>query len=287
MKPKTLIITGYGLNCEDETAYTFELAGANPEKVHVTDILSGDKKLEDYQILAFIGGFCDGDHLGAGTVQASRFRHRLSDDLQKFIADEKLIIAICNGFQTAVKMGILPGLDNDYKTQKVTLTTNDSGVFEDRWVYMKVNTESPCIWTKGIEGLFLPVRHGEGKFFSQEKEFGYIGVPITEYLDKKVEVDVNIKPVIDMLVEANLVVCQYSDSDLNPTMQYPANPNGSLESIAGICDPSGRIFGIMPHPEAYNSPYNHPFWTRLKTQGKMPTEGEGVQIFRNAVEYLK
>ena len=263
MKPKTLIITGYGLNCEDETNYVFELAGAKPEKVHVSEIIDRDKKLKDYQILALIGGFCDGDDLGAGTVQAARFRHTFSDDLQEFIADDKLIIAICNGFQTAVKMGILPGLDNDYRAKKVTLTTNDSGVFEDRWVYLKVNQKSPCVWTKGIDNLFLPVRHGEGKFFTQDE------------------------PLIEKLSEQNLVVCKYTGPDLKATMEYPANPNGSLESIAGICDPSGRIFGLMPHPEAYHSPYNHPFWTRLKTEGRLPKEGEGVQIFRNAVKYFE
>lgn len=262
MKPKTLIITGYGLNCEDETAYVFDLAGAQPEKVHISDITSRDKRLEDYQILAFIGGFCDGDHLGAGTVQAARFRHAFSDDLQKFISDGKLIVAICNGFQTAVKMGILPGLDGDYKDKKATLTNNDSGIFEDRWVYMKVNQNSPCVWTKGIEKLFLPVRHGEGKLVAQHS-------------------------LVRRLLNENLVVCQYTDEKFNPTMKYPLNPNGSLESIAGICDPSGKILGLMPHPEAYWSPYNHPFWTRLKADGKMPKEGEGVQIFRNGVNYVK
>jgi phosphoribosylformylglycinamidine synthase len=262
-EPKALIITGYGLNCEDETEHVFQLAGAQPEKVHVSEIIAGDKKITDYQILAFIGGFCDGDHLGAGTVQASRFRHKLADDLAKFIDNGRLIIAICNGFQTAVKMGILPADDGDYRKKTATLTTNDSGIFEDRWVYLRVNTESPCIWTKSIERLYLPVRHGEGKFFTQD-----------EFL-------------LDRLFDKNLFVCQYADPDLKPTMEYPANPNGSLEAIAGICDPSGRIFGLMPHPEAYWSPYNHPSWTRLKIEGKMPEEGEGVQIFRNAVRYFE
>ncbi|MEA3514293.1 MAG: phosphoribosylformylglycinamidine synthase subunit PurQ [Nanoarchaeota archaeon] len=263
--PKALIITGDGLNCEDETKYAFNLAKAEPKLVHITNILDGDYKINDAQMLAFIGGFANGDHLGAGTVQAVRFRHKLWDDLQEFIEKKKPIIAICNGFQTAVNMGILPGIDQDYRKRSVTLMTNDSGVFEDRWVYLKANPDSPCIWTKGIKKLFAPVRHGEGKFYTHEEGM------------------------IDNLFENNQVVLQYAGRNfVRPTMDYPLNPNGSLESIAGICDETGTIFGLMPHPEAYLHAHNHPDWTYLKAIGKkLPKEGQGVKIFRNAVKYVK
>lgn len=282
MRPKALIITGYGLNCEDETARAFELAGAQPEKVHIGEIIRREKSLTDYQMLALIGGFCDGDHLGAGTVQANRFRHSLSDDIQEFIGKENdgLVIAICNGFQTAVKMGILPGLTADgpkhpdYTARTATLTTNDSGQFVDRWVYLKFN--GSCIWTRNIDTMFLPVRHGEGKFFSQKKVSLYPELP-----------DQPKEDLIEVLKKKGQIVCQYADPQFNPTMEYPFNPNGSLESIAGICDPTGAIFGLMPHPEAYHSPFNHPFWTKLKAQGELPKEGEGIKIFRNAVEYFE
>ncbi|MFC1521158.1 phosphoribosylformylglycinamidine synthase I [Elusimicrobiota bacterium] len=261
-KPKVLILTGNGLNCEEETSFAFEIAGAASDKVHLSDLLSGEKKLSDYKILAFIGGFSFGDHLGAGTVQAVKFKHGLRDDMDKFIQKEGLVIGICNGFQTLVKLGLLPGFDNDYKTQRATLTVNDSCRFEDRWVHMKVNPDSKCVFTKGIEQLFLPVRHGEGKFFAQDDEL------------------------IQKLFSQKQVVAQYTDDAGDPTDKYPANPNGSLEAIAGICDPTGKIFGIMPHPEGYLAPHNHPSWTRLKAQGKFPKQGEGVQIFKNAIKYF-
>ena len=264
-KPKALIITGDGLNCEDETKYAFELAKAEPKLVHITNILDCDYNINDAQMLALIGGFTNGDHLGAGTVQAVRFRYKLRDDLQKFIEKKKPIIAICNGFQTAVNMGILPGINQDYRKRSVTLMANDSGVFEDRWVYLRANQDSPCIWTKGIKQLFVPVRHGEGKFYTPEED------------------------VIDKLFENNQVVLQYTGKNfVRPTQDYPLNPNGSLESIAGVCDETGTIFGLMPHPEAYLHPHNHPDWTYHKAIGKkLPKEGQGVKIFKNAVKYVK
>ena len=272
-KAEVLIITGDGLNCEQETAYAFELAGLNPNLVHFTDLLDGDKSLSDYQILAFIGGFSNGDHLGAGTVQAARFKHKLGEDLSRFIQKRKPIIGICNGFQTIVKMGILPGRvpgfigdsGTDSWTRTATIMTNDSGKFEDRWVYLRLNPDSPCIWTNGIEKLFLPVRHGEGKFFMNEPDL------------------------ISRLFMKAQVVAQYTDSRYSrPVMDYPLNPNGSLEAIAGICDETGAIFGLMPHPEAYLFPYNHPSWTRDTAPGKdLPPEGQGGAVFRNAADYLK
>ncbi|MBA7667740.1 Phosphoribosylformylglycinamidine synthase subunit PurQ [subsurface metagenome] len=264
-KLKSLVITGDGLNCEEETREAYKIVEAEPYLIHITDFLDGNANINDYHILNFIGGFANGDHLGAGTVQAVRFRHKLREQLQEYIDSGKLVIGICNGFQTIIKMGILPGMDGDYTSRTATLMTNDSGKFEDRWVYLKANKDSPCIWTKGIDNLFIPVRHGEGKFFTLEDEL------------------------ISRLFNDEQIVLQYSDKSFeNPTMEYPLNPNGSLNAIAGICDSTGRIFGLMPHPEAYLYPYNHPSWARDVSLGKkLQKEGQGVQVFRNAVEYVK
>jgi phosphoribosylformylglycinamidine synthase len=153
--PRALVITGDGLNCERETAEALRLAGAVPELVHVSDV--PERGLEDFRILVLIGGFSNGDHLGAGTVQASLFRHRLRRPLERFVAEGRLVLGVCNGFQTLVKMGLLPGADWE---RTATIMANDSGRFEDRWVHLTVDPASPCLWTRGLRRLYLPVRHG-------------------------------------------------------------------------------------------------------------------------------
>jgi len=161
MNPRVLILYGYGINCDNETQYGFELAGAEAEKVHINQLISSEKRLKDYQILAIPGGFSFGDDIGAGKVLATKIKYNLTGEFSEFIKNGKLIIGICNGFQVLVKLGILPD---------VTLSFNDSGRFEDRWVYLKINQKSPCIWTRGIETIYLPFRHDEGKFiFRNEK----------------------------------------------------------------------------------------------------------------------
>ena len=265
-KPLVLIITGDGLNCERETAWAFSRAGAQCDLVHIGDILNRARRLGEYDALAFIGGFSNGDHLGAGTVQASRFRHRLKGDLQECIDRRRPIIGICNGFQTLVKMGILPGSPAEAEGWRriATIMANDSGKFEDRWVHLTVDPGSPCIWTRGLKRLFLPVRHGEGKFFMADREQ------------------------TALLESNNLVVARYATPEGEPTQEYPENPNGSQGAIAAVCDPSGLIFGLMPHPEGFISPYQHPSWTRDTALGRpLPREGEGLAVFRNAVTYLE
>ena len=239
------------------------MVGAKVDKIFLKDLTEKPSMLEGYQILAMIGGFSFGDHIAAGKVLANIYKFRLGEEVQQFIEDGKLIFGECNGFQVLVKAGFLPGFDGDYRTQRVTLTYNDSGVFEDRWVRLRVNPNSSCVFTKGIEELYLPVRHGEGKFV------------VGGSLDLR------------KLWEGNQIVLQYVDMRGLPTMDYPQNPNGSVEAIAGICDPTGRVFGKMPHATAYISPYNHPSWTREKVDGVLLKEGEGVKIFRNAVEYVR
>lgn len=255
LRPKTIVLTGYGINCDLETAYAFKLAGAEVRRVHLNDLIWGRDSLKNYQILALPGGFSFGDDIASGKVLANKIKYNLGEQIREFVGDGKLVIGICNGFQVMVKMGLLPCPDY---TQTLTLTFNDSGRFEDRWVYLKVNGKSPCIYTKNIEKLYLPVRHGEGKLIPKNQE------------------------ALNKLHEKNNIVLQYVDEKGN-LAGYPFNPNGSIDSIAGICDTSGRILGMMPHPEAYLHRTNHPRWSREN----LPEEGMGVQIFRNAVEYAE
>lgn len=269
-KSKALVPTGFGLNCDKETKYSLEVAGFSVDKIHLNDLYDKKFNLGDYHILLFIGGFEHGDELGAGVVWANNFKDYLGKDLLKFIEDGKLIMGICNGFQAVVKMGVLPGLDNNYNNRTVSVTYNDSGNFRDQWVSLKINQDSNCVWTKGIDYIDFPIRHGEGKVLTMDNE-------VRERLKKE-----------------NLIVMQYClwQTQELADGKFPDNPNGSLDDIAGISDPTGRILGLMPHPEGYNNFTNHPLWTRqkyeLNKQSKKPdSEGLGIKIFRNAKEYVQ
>jgi phosphoribosylformylglycinamidine synthase len=212
----------------------------------------------DYQIMAFVGGFSWADDHGAGVVQAVRMKTNIGDKILEFIARGNLIIGICNGFQAVVNLGLLPGFDHDYQTRSLALTYNDCGNFRNDWVTLNINPNSACIFTRGLDNIELPVRHGEGKFFSDP-------------------------PGLDRLIKDDQVVLRYALPDGRPAEgQYPFNPNGSLYDIAGICDPSGRIFGLMPHPEAYNHFTNHPDWTSID-----PGPTVGIRMFQNAVAYFQ
>lgn len=266
---RALVLTGYGLNCDNETAYALELAGAEAERVHINALIEGSSSLADFQILVFGGGFSWGDDHGAGVVQAIRMKTNIGDQLREFVAGGNLVIGICNGFQTLVNIGLLPGLDGDYQARSVALVNNDCGNFRDQWVHLQVETESPCVFTRGISRLELPVRHGEGKFYADPA-------------------------VIERLVRGNQVALRYARPDGNPAGgAFPDNPNGSIQDIAGICDTTGRVFGLMPHPEAFNHWTNHPDAFRKGSAvadefddgGKGTTPG--IQVFTNAVSYLE
>ncbi len=271
---KALVLTGYGLNCDYETDFSLKSAGADSHRVHINELISGNKdgvqiRLSDYQILVFGGGFSWADDHGAGVLMASKLKHHLGEDIEKFIQDGNLIIGICNGFQCLVNLGLLPGFGGQYRERRVALTYNDSGNFINTWVRLKVNPASPSVFTKGLIDLEFPVRHGEGKFYASDET-------------------------IDQLFKSNQVVLQYADENgKEADCAWPLNPNGSLRDIAGICDPTGRVFGLMPHPEAFNHFTNHPDWTRKKQElarqgeGALQEEGEGINIFRNAVNYIK
>lgn len=274
-KVKVITISGNGTNCEMETAFAFKLAGAEvSDIVHISRIIYGEVKLDDYHILALAGGFLDGDDLGAAKAMANRLKfseiketgEMLIESILKFVSEKKLILGICNGFQLMVKLGLLPAINETYGTQSTTITYNDSGRFEDRWVYLRVNEKSPSVFTRGIENLYLPVRHGEGKFVAEDK-------------------------VLDEMDKGNLITFRYADENYDSTMEYPKNPNGSYRSIAGISDESGRLMALMPHPEGHISFTQHPRWTREETRkgrgGPMGDVGEGILLFKNGVEYIR
>jgi phosphoribosylformylglycinamidine synthase I len=265
---KALVLTGFGLNCDYETAYALQLAGAAADRVHINALIDGSARLDGYRILVFGGGFGWGDDHGAGVIQAVRMKTRLGDQLIRFVGGGNLVIGICNGFQALVNLGLLPGFDGDYRTRSVALTYNDCGNFRDDWVALAVNPQAPCVFTRGMAHIELPIRHGEGKFYADPA-------------------------VIERLVNGNQVVLRYAGPDGHPAQgRFPHNPNGSVQDIAGICDPTGRVFGLMPHPEAYNHPTNHPLWTRQKQrtlrgeETEPPEPAPGVRVFINAVEYL-
>jgi len=255
-KASALILTGFGINCDYETQFAFELAGAQADRVHLNDLAADRDLFGRYNIMAVPGGFSFGDDIASGRVLANRMRHTLGDEIRRFVDEGKLVIGICNGFQVLAKMGILPGFDGGTR-QQVTVAFNDSGKFEDRWVNLEQDKKSKCVFTKGIDHITLPVRHGEGKFIPGDDA------------------------TLERLRKEGCVVFRYIAPNGGKAL-YPYNPNGSVDDIAGICDPTGRILGMMPHPEGYLHRTNHPRWTRTN----LPKEGAGRAIFENAVRYV-
>jgi len=258
-KPRALVLTGYGINTDYETAHAFGLPGVGGDgvRVHLNDLMAAPKMLRDYQMLVIPGGFSFGDDISAGIVLATKLRYRLAEPLSKFLRDGKLVIGICNGFQALVRLGLLPAMSQDWR-QDATLTANDSGKFEDRWVYLQINPACLSPFVQDIDRCYLPVRHGEGKFVPRSLE------------------------ILQQLQQQQLIAARYWTPH-GEAASYPWNPNGSVDDIAAVCDPSGRVFGIMPHPEAYTHRVQHPRWTREA----LPEEGMGVQIFRNAVSFAR
>ena len=252
-KIKALVIRAPGTNCDGEAVFAFELAGAVAERVHVNQLVRKEVKLSDYHVLVVPGGFSYGDDIASGKVFANEISLKLGEQVNKFVDDGRLIIGICNGFQILMKAGLLPRLKKG-EPQRVTLTNNDSGKFECRWVHLKVNPKSPCIFTKGMESMYIPVAHGEGKVTG------------------------------DMAaISTKNEVAYYIDDNGRENPGYPWNPNGSERNIAGICDDSGRIFALMPHPERHVLGTQHPQWTR----NGLKKFGDGFPIFQNAVKYAR
>lgn len=258
MKPKTLILRTAGTNCDREAAHAFELAGATAEFLHVNQLLQRPERMADYQLLALPGGFSYGDDIAAGRIFANQIRHHLAEAFARFIEAQKPIIGICNGFQVLVKTDLLPGRIAGRAGQTCTLAHNDGGRFIDRWVHLAARSQK-CVWTAGLERLELPIAHGEGKFVPADE-----GVRQALWDDDRVA----------------LVYATEAGAAANGAA--PANPNGSTDDIAGVCDASGLVFGLMPHPERFVDAIQHPAWTRRGKTGA----GEGLAIFQNAVRHV-
>ena len=278
MVPRVAVLFGFGINCDHETKAVFELAGAEAHRIHVNRFISGDSTLAEFDILAVPGGFSFGDHLGSGRLLGNRMRFAMRDALRDFVDAGKPIIGICNGFQVLVKTGLLPGPDAGQSpdfVQRGSLGLNDSGRYEDRWVTLEFDPNSPCIWTKGMTRMTCPVRHGEGKYI----------MPTLQALEA---LSTNHQLTVRYVDPSTAVGEGLSDTAL----PYPLSPNGSMRNVAGICDATGLVFGLMPHPEANYARWLHPDHTRgTAPVGKGDAldswEGEGLQMFRNAVEYVK
>jgi phosphoribosylformylglycinamidine synthase subunit PurQ / glutaminase len=242
VEPKALVLAGYGFNADAELSEALRLAGAKAERLHIADLVADPALLAGARILAFPGGFSFGDHLGSGQVVALLCRRTLRPALERFIADGGLVLGVCNGFQALVRMGILPNRDGRWG-REASLIQNESGRFVDGWYPLSFDAESVCLWTRGLAGRLLPVRHGEGRFVARDEA------------------------ALDALERDGLVAARY----------LGAGPNGSERAIAGICDPSGRIFGLMPHPEAFLSRENHP------DRRRAARDEPGIELFENGV----
>jgi phosphoribosylformylglycinamidine synthase len=253
--PSALILRAPGANCDEETQFAFEQAGAKANRVHVRQIREDPSLLRGYEILAIPGGFTYGDDVAAGKILAVELTAFLGDALREFRDAEKLIIGVCNGFQVLLKAGLLVPPDEDGPL--ASLAHNANGRFEDRWTHLQA-TPGQCVWLHGCDRLFLPIAHGEGQFVCR-KDW-----------------------ILQGLKQAAQIVLRYTTAE-GTMPAYPDNPNGSQGDVAGICDATGRVFGLMPHPERHVLATRHPRWTR---EG-LRQEGDGMQLFRNAVEYFR
>ncbi|MEM8496254.1 MAG: phosphoribosylformylglycinamidine synthase subunit PurQ [Planctomycetota bacterium] len=253
MPPKVLILRTAGTNCDVELAHAFTLAGAEPQTLHLNALIEQPEKLADFQIIGFPGGFSYGDDIAAGRILANRLKHHLYEPLLAAIDRGVPMIGICNGFQVLVKLGLLPDPHTPGRVQTATLADNTSGRFQDRWLPVTVPGETKCVWTRSESAPLpdheLPIAHGEGRFVAPDD-------------------------VLDTLEANGQVALRYAD-----------NPNGSLRDIAGICDPTGLVFGLMPHPERFVTATQHPAWTRL-TPEQRAAESTGLTYFRNAVAHV-
>jgi len=255
-KVRALVLRAAGINCDVETQYALELAGAEGDRVHVNRLIEDKSLLDAYQILVFPGGFSYGDDVAAGKILANQVVHHLSDPIRNFIDQGKLVLGICNGFQVLVKMGILPGGES-LRQEEVTITYNDSGKFEDRWVYL-VPQSDRCVFVEPERQIYLPIAHGEGKVVTKNDQ------------------------VLERLRSEGFIAYKYVDAN-GQEGPYPVNPNGSVESIAGLTDSTGRVLGLMPHPERFVRRTQHPHWSRLGED----LDPDGVKLFRNAVKYVQ
>lgn len=264
-KVKVFVFSGYGLNCEEETKHAFELAGADANIIHINDLIESPKLLKKYQMMAIPGGFSYGDDTGSGNAFAQKIKNHVWKEIEEFVKGGKLVIGICNGFQILSNLGLLPALNFGYGERQVALLHNESARYSDRWVDLKAENSSP--WLVGINTFSTAIAHGEGKLFADGK-------------------------VLKEMKNKNLIALKYYRGEICDYQNLPANPNGAVEDIAGLTDESGRIFGLMPHPERAMFFTQLPNWPLLKEGFKregrsLPKVGPGLKIFQNAVEYFK
>lgn len=302
IKPRVLILRAPGTNCDEETQFAFELAHAECEKIHINQILEQPKRFREFQIVCFPGGFSYGDDVAAGRILATKLESRLRDELQEFCESEKLVLGICNGFQIMLKLGLFgTGSQQDSSTDPGTanesvgtLTWNDHGRFEDRWVRLATDG-ARCVFLRGVEDMYLPIAHSEGKFVFRDKDLrqqlAASGQLCLRYADSgtadRRETNYAVRESATSHKDrsggmTSAMGSENADSDVG-ILDFPSNPNGSQENVAGICDPSGRIFGLMPHPERHVEPTQHPRWTR---EG-LSDHPDGLAIFENAVSFFE
>lgn len=273
MQPRALILRAPGTNCDVETAHAFQLAGGSAERWHINRVLEEPDRLADFQILCIAGGFSYGDDIAAGRILGNQIQHHLAETLTAFREAGKLIIGICNGFQVLLKTNILAAADAHGPT--ATLTLNDSGHFEARWVRLTVDP-GRCVFLQGIREMELPVAHGEGKFMTRtEKTF--------HGMANNGQFVIRYAPIADLTQHSPFPTPNSQFAAIAPSVPYPANPNGAQSDVAGICDESGRVLGLMPHPERFVDWTQHPRWTREPAR----PAGDGLRVFQNAVEYFK
>src|SRR3989344_5915122 len=263
--PRALVLTGYGINCSRETQFAFTQAGAQADIVHINDLIDGRRRLEDYQILTFPGGFSFGDETGSGNGLANRIRNNIWEQVAEFVEKDHLVLGVCNGFQALVRLGILPAINKNYGTQQVSLLHNEGARYLDRWDDVECSQKSP--WLKGIDQISLPIAHGEGQLYAPPE-------------------------VVQQMQHRDLVAARYVPGTICTYQPLPPNPNGSLDDIAALTDESGRILGMMPHPERAIAVTHLPNWPLiqevLRRGGiEIPQEGPGLQLFQNGVDYFK
>ena len=270
--PRVCVLRAPGTNCDVETAFAFETCGGKPDRVHLFRLLEQPALLDEFQIVCIPGGFSYGDDIGAGVIFSRQLRGRLGDAIGRFVQADKLVLGICNGFQVLLKAGILPGGAVTWppaadRPPDATLTWNDNGKYTALWV--RLGAESPRnVFLRGITAIELPVAHAEGRIVARDPS-------VIESWRANGQITLCYRPQEGERQNESV-------ADRNALLPFPENPNGSTANIAGLGDPSGRILGLMPHPERFIHATQHPQWTRWQLSGP----GEGLRIFRNAVEYF-
>ena len=270
--PRVCVLRAPGTNCDVETAFAFETCGGQPERIHLFRVLEQPALLDGFQIVCVPGGFSYGDDIGAGVIFSRQLRGRLGEAMGRFLQADKLVLGICNGFQVLLKAGILPGGDDAWpqsaeQIPDATLTWNDNGKYTALWIRMRVES-AQCVFLRGIDEIEMPIAHGEGRVVVRDPA-------VVDRWRQRGQIALCYRP-------RNEVAGKQANGDANAMLPFPDNPNGSVANIAGLCDPTGRVFGLMPHPERFQHATQHPQWTRRQLTGA----GDGLKIFRNAVDYF-